>query len=337
MNKRPNEGARSTARASGQARNWATLTPPGLQQITAFRGFANHSHIHLQGRVRAVGRDTLASSCTATTDAPERRVTLQVGRRSATTSLTRLGYYAATVPVCPDLITAPGWHNVLVIADTGHGALTAQHRILLPQERPALLVICDLDGLLLPLRQSPDAPTTPDRDALIGLGRALSGGHTAGTARPAFYVSAHTWDRYPACCQSLADAGLAEAPILFHPAPSRCTTMDYDASKSRHVQNILATYPLSPAVLLTSVGALAQPALAEIVVTNPERFAAVYALESGSASDADRLANLRATCPQLVHADHPGAAAMHAVRNGLIESKERVAAMLSPPPGKSPS
>lgn len=310
----------------GKQSSWATFTSPVPQQIMAFRGFGNRRNMHLQGRVRAVGRDALGQLGypAAEETSGQFAVALQFGSYSTTTTLTQLGDYSVTIPADAIHSDRAGWQNILVVANTERGALTARHRILFPQEAPSLLVICDLDGTVLPMHSgliNHGSVPANSRTAWARFAMALSHDVTAEYARPVFCISGQDWDGYQSSCQLSAEAGLPEAPILLHPAPSLRTSSAGHLSKGGHVKRILDTYSHSPAALLTTAAGASQPALSQVLADYGDRFCTVYVVGGSVAPAADAIARLQTTCADIVYVDHPSAAARHAHRIGLIDDE----------------
>lgn len=237
--------------------------------------------MHLQGHVGREGRESvLGGSRHSAASGTRQQVTLQIGAERRVCDLSPQGYYAATLPV-PDSDPAAGtpWRDILVITDTGHGARTAHHRVLIPRIDPTLLVIWDVDNTLVGV----DAPAGAQE-----LCRGLVHGSDHPGRCPAFFLSGRNWPQYLALSHQLAEMDVPEGPVLLNPAPPDGIQTEERQCKAGHLERILATYPGSPAVLVTTAPVLAEGALMNAVTAHEDRFTAVYALDAAPGEPSPR-------------------------------------------------
>ena len=248
------------------------------------------------------------------------RLLATFGGRSIETTSDKEGYFNVEIEA-PGL--TPGWHDVqLHLPDL---AATETGRVLVPQPDAEFGVISDLDDtviqsdvmrklrMLVQLAVS-NAHTRKPFEGVAAFYRALHRDRN-----PFFYVSKSPHNLYTPLVEFLQHQQLPAGPLLLRDYGLR---MKKD-HKTRAVENILATYPRLPFILVGDSGEQDPEIYAEILGRFPERIRVIYIRSIDRSAERLRAieklaAQVASTECQLVLAQDSEFAAAHAVAEGLI-------------------
>ena len=106
--------------------------------------------------------------------------------------------------------------------------------------------------------------------------RSLVEGPAGGGTNPIFYVSSSPWNLYDVIAEFLEAEGIPAGPLLLRDWDLGPGLFRHGGHKSRHIREILGTYPTLPFILIGDSGQEDPEIYAEIVADHPGRILAVY-------------------------------------------------------------
>ena len=223
------------------------------------------------------------------------------------------GYFRLEIP----RTSRPGWQEIeLELLHPSSAQAVAC--VLVPSPRARFGVISDIDDtvvrsdvtrklrMILTVALSNARTRMPFR-GVAAFYRALHAG-----VNPVFYVSKSPWNLYAPLVEYLEVQGLPKGPLLLRDFGWR---RDKE-HKRKAIEDILATYPKLPFVLIGDSGEHDPEIYAGIVQRFPGRIRAIYI----RAVNRRRIAEV-AGCP-LVVAPEAEPAALHAAASGLIQASD---------------
>ena len=242
---------------------------------------------------------------------------------SATQGVTdREGYFSLALE---GLALRPGWHRVRLSLESGDGE--ASGRVLVPSPRARFGLISDIDDtvvfsnvgnklkMVLALALS-NARTRKPFAGVAAFYRALHAG-----TNPVFYVSKSPWNLYTPLVEYLAHQGLPSGPLFLRDFGLRMRRNH----KTLAIEQILATYPQLPFVLVGDSGEEDPEIYSSIVHRFPQRIRAIYIRcvdERRIAHIARLIEDVAKTGCQLVLVHDTAQAAVHAAAEGLIQPSD---------------
>lgn len=206
--------------------------------------------------------------------------------------------------------------------------------ILLPPPSASFGVISDMDDTVLQSRVTnflraarllllENARTRLPFPGVAAFYRALVEGVGGDAGNPIFYVSSSPWNIYDVIADFLEAQEIPAGPLLLRDWDLLGIRDRHRNHKSRHIIEILDTYPALPFVLVGDSGQEDPEIYSDIVRTHPGRVLAIYI--RNVTSDPERGAAIAALAAEvkmagvpLVLADDTLAAATHAAEHGWI-------------------
>ena len=225
-----------------------------------------------------------------------------------------------------DAKVKPGWQQVeLELLHPGNAKAVAC--VLVPSRRARFGVISDIDDtvvrshvtrklrMILTVALS-NARTRAPFPGVAAFYRALHAG-----VNPFFYVSKSPWNLYAPLVEYLEVQGLPQGPLLLRDFGWRSEKNH----KLKMIEEILATYPKLPFVLIGDSGEHDPEIYADLVRRFPKRIRAVYirSVDPRRISAIEKLAReIAKTGCQLVLSAEAEPAAAHAAAEGLIQASD---------------
>ena len=229
-----------------------------------------------------------------------------------------------------------GWSEVpleLQHHEAAHRARTVAP-ILSPAPEAALGVISDMDDTVLQSRVTnflraarlillENSRTRLPFPGVAAFYRALVAGESGGAANPIFYVSSSPWNIYDVIADFLEAQEIPAGPLLLRDWDLLAMRERHRNHKTRHIAQILDTFPALPFVLVGDSGQEDPEIYSEIVRTHPGRILAIYirnvSRDPGRVAAISELAGeVKKAGTALVLADDTLAAAVHAAEHGWI-------------------
>ncbi len=258
-------------------------------------------------------------------EVPGARIRALHGNRARETVSDREGYFRVELPGGGH---GHGWNDVALelVRDP---KIRAVARVLVPSPRARFGVISDIDDTVVQTHVTSrtrmlltvaltNARTRKPFAGVAAFYRALHAG-----INPVFYVSKSPWNLYPLLVEYLELQQLPHGPLLLRDFSLRMKK----GHKERAIEEILATYPRLPFVLVGDSGEADPEIYGDVVRRHPRRIRAVYIRSVNP--DPRRIAAIERligevakTGCQLVLAADSLAAAAHAAAEGLIQPSD---------------
>jgi phosphatidate phosphatase APP1 len=222
----------------------------------------------------------------------------------------------------------PGWNDVRLelVRDP---AIRATAQVMVPSPRARFGVISDIDDTIVQTNVTrrvrmlltvalANARTRKPFAGASAFYRALHAG-----VNPFFYVSKSPWNLYAPLVEFMALQGLPRGPLLLRDLGLRMRK----GHKESAIEEILATYPALPFVLIGDSGEADPEIYAAVVRRHPDRIRAVYIRSVDPnprrvAAIEALIAEVAKTGSQLVLCPDSFAAAAHAAAEGLIQPSD---------------
>lgn len=320
----------------------------GPLTIVPYRGYGTEQRAVLRGRV--VEASALERSLPADSrwrnirrmlrrfnshEVPDVRIKASIGAMDATTCTDDEGYFEVSL-ASPELSGHGAWKlawvEVMDAKVRGAEPVRAAAEVLVPGREVELCVVSDIDDTVLQTHVSQrlrmiwvtlsgSAFTRMPFEGTSELYRALAAGASGYAGNPVFYVSKSPWNLYdflvdfldyhdlPRGPLLLRDIGLREAPPLDH--------------KTETVQQLLATYPGLPFVLIGDSGERDPDIYLAAAERHPGRIRAIYirdlgAARAGAAERAAQRERARACGTEMLWVEHAALALDHARAKGWV-------------------
>jgi phosphatidate phosphatase APP1 len=230
----------------------------------------------------------------------------------------------------------PGWADVSL--ELQHHETARQARaiapILSPPAGAAFGVISDMDDTVLQSRVTnflraarllllENARTRLPFPGVAAFYRALVAGPSGGAGNPIFYVSSSPWNIYDVIADFLEAQEIPAGPLLLRDWDLLAMRDPHASHKSRHIAEILETFPALRFVLVGDSGQEDPEIYSAIVRSHPERILAIYIRDVTKNRERieaiGRLAeDVRKAGTPLVLTDDTLSAAIHAAQHGWI-------------------
>jgi len=240
------------------------------------------------------------------------------------------GYFTIALSVRGQRLTS---FNKVEVHLEWDASVRASAEVMIPSSRARFGVISDIDDTVV--------ETNALRKASMLLTVALSNAHTrkpfkgvaqfyralhAGGANPFFYVSKSPWNLYPVLTEFFALQRLPDGPLLLRDYGLHMLSRGAD-HKGGSIEDILATYPKLPFVLIGDSGESDPEIYAGVLRRHPKRIRAIYIRSVDPAPGRIRAiealaAQVAKTGCQLVLARDSEVAAAHAAAEGLVQPSE---------------
>lgn len=281
---------------------WRPLTGlVGLRtprQIVPHRSYGNHEQVCVRGRVlgnrphaAALVSDGLWSHLThsrrrwLTFEVPDAAVEVTFEGQSQTVRTDHEGYFEAYFAHPGGELSKTIWWDA--VSNMPNTSVHAPHEILVPGENAQRLIISDVDDTVIRTGATQLWTITRltffrgvhERRALAGvpeLYRKLVGPNAD---NPLFYVSSSAWNLYEMLTQIMDLCDLPRGPILLQClglANNRFVREPGHRHKLHKVEELLATYPELPAILIGDSGQHDARLYVDAVRRNPGRIEAIY-------------------------------------------------------------
>lgn len=277
----------------------------GPIRILPYRGFGNHQHCFVMGRVlenkRVGGPEENDSAWNnmwnmvrrfSTAQVPQARVRIRFGQQEFETTSDDEGYFRLRLDFASPPDKGP-WHDVqLELPDQPPGGAlptATVGRTLIPASESDFAIISDLDDTVIESHATDfwkivritclnNARTRMPLPGVSAFYRALHAGPTGAAQNPFFYVSSSAWNLYDLMVDFLDLHQIPAGPILLRNL--RISRHWLVKTGHRHkfekAQNILATYPELKFLLIGDAGQDDPEIYRELVRAFPDRIAAIY-------------------------------------------------------------
>lgn len=321
-------------------------------EIVPFRGFGNGDEFVLEGRlIESKGMsqprdDSGLLENVANTirrfdsdEVPDARLRATFRGRRYEAFTDREGYFAFRFDAGG--ASRPGWHTArveLVESMVKQAGIEAKGSMLLPSSRAEFIVVSDLDDTIVKTGAfdrmtmvrvvlSQNARTRTPFPGVSRLYRELEKGPDRRGNNPVFYVSRSGWNLYDLFERFLEEHDLPAGPLLLRDLAlieKASRTVSHSGHKLRRIEQILATYPSLPLVLVGDSGQEDPETYASIVKKHPRRIRAVYLRDvTAGRRDHEVAAIVRRIAKQGVPAlatEDTLSLAVHAADHGLIRT-----------------
>jgi len=234
---------------------------------------------------------------------------------------------------------ASGWQPVELelIAQRGVQARFAMSEVLVPSPRARFGVVSDLDDTVLQSKVTSvlraarlllleNARTRLPFPGVAAFYRALANVSSVKEAaeNPVFYVSSNAWNMYDVVADFLDHQGIPRGPVLLKDWDLGRNPLRNADHKTRHIHEILDTYPALPFILVGDSAQEDPEIYSEVVRAYPGRVLAIYIRDvSRHAERSSAIAELATRVTEngstLVLANDTIAAARHAGERGWID------------------
>ncbi len=281
MSEQPSRMVRGLARAgdalssgSRSLRDRVGLVRP--PKVTTYRGYGTTSEVRMRGRVleaftAPAWPDSLEASRLDTLAATASRfLTAELGGVAVTGDIGDHGSHAESDPegFVEVRVTGefrPGWQ---VGRMQPNGGAEAEVRVLVPPTDAPYLVISDIDDTVLvtdvdqPIRMIARTLMSPPgrRRVIPGIAELyarLTGEATGPLRAPMFYLSSSPWNLHGLIDRILSQNDLPEGPLLLSDwgfTPEWAIRAPAMTHKLRHIEDLAATYPDLPIILIGDSG-----------------------------------------------------------------------------------
>jgi phosphatidate phosphatase APP1 len=334
---------------------WAIAgSGPALHEVTPYRGFGTPSRVLVQGRAMqakelgpAGEHDNILINLINTykrvdSDALARaRVSVSLGMAEREIVTDDEGFFREWIDLPAPLVVRGDWHPVqyrlLAPLHPTQPDVRATGRVRIPRANATFGVISDLDDTVIQSRVANflqavrtimlgNARTRLPFAGVAAFYRALECGADGAQCNPIFYVSSSPWNIHDVITEFLSLQGIPDGPVMLRDwdidlnalAPSRLKQ-----HKEPLINEILATYPSLPFILIGDTSQRDPEIYREIVRQHPDRILAIYIRNVDPnperATSVQALAEeVLAAGSSLVLADDTAAAAKHAAEHGWI-------------------
>jgi phosphatidate phosphatase APP1 len=334
---------------------WAIAgSGPALHEVTPYRGFGTPSRVLVQGRAMqakelgpAGEHDNILINLINTykrvdSDALARaRVSVSLGTAEREIVTDDEGFFREWIDLPAPLVVRGDWHPVqyrlLAPLHPTQPDVRATGRVRIPRANATFGVISDLDDTVIQSRVANflqavrtimlgNARTRLPFAGVAAFYRALECGADGAQCNPIFYVSSSPWNIHDVITEFLSLQGIPDGPVMLRDwdidlnalAPSRLKQ-----HKEPLINEILATYPSLPFILIGDTSQRDPEIYREIVRQHPDRILAIYIRNVDPnperATSVQALAEeVLAAGSSLVLADDTAAAAKHAAEHGWI-------------------
>src|SRR5688572_4496682 len=321
--------------------------------IVPYLGFGTPSRLKVSGRVlREIAHRTPDAAESVwrnfaefwarmeSDELPGARLRVASGGAAVDTVSDHEGHFGATLDIAAAL--PGGWHPVdvelLEPKPRSGRAVRARADVLVPAGNARFGVISDIDDTvvwsdigrklrMLAMLMRGNARTRKPFKGVAAFYQALHRGVHGDEGNPVFYVSSSPWNLYTPLLDFLSLNGLPRGPLmlkdfgehlLFEPS-------DHHAHKRRCIEQVFATYPDLPFVLIGDSGERDPEIYRELVRNHHGRVRVIYIRSVTADPDrvaaVDRLAEeVRGSNVQLVLAHDSEFAAVHAAGENLIHA-----------------
>ena len=248
------------------------------------------------------------------------------------------GHFHFTIQL--DAAVEPGWHAVDLVlvnaAPPGDTPVSTRADVLVPEPTARFGVISDLDDTviwsdvgrklrMLALLMRSNARMRKPFKGVAAFYRALHRGVGGDERNPVFYVSSSPWNLYAPLLDFLQLQGLPRGPLMLRDFGEHLlfATSGHGSHKRRCIEQLFATYPGLPFVLIGDSGEKDPEIYSGLVKDHAPRVRTIYIRNVTPNPDRvdaiDRLAaEAERSGAQLVLAADSEAAAVHAAGEGLI-------------------
>ncbi len=314
--------------------------------ILTYRGFGSDDGVTVLGRVVEARTGALPSAEDSrwqnfrrvfryfnTREVAGAQLTIRHGDARMTTLADEEGFFRARLPLPGG--GSPGWDAAEIELTGCHlpgwKPIVSRAEVLVPSPQAAFGIISDIDDTVLEthvtqrLRMvwvtvSRNAHTRLAFPGTTELYRALVAGPQGRGDNPVFYVSKSPWNLYDFLIEFLDRHGLPRGPLFLRDVGLRAEApLDF---KSAAIDDIFATYPRLPFVLVGDSGERDPDIYVETAARHPGRVRAIYIREVRSSrrrrQELEQLAIEAARLgTQLLYVGHAEQAAEHARSFGL--------------------
>ncbi len=336
-----------------KARVGRRLGPPARPRIQAYRSFGTDGRLHVRGRVlddpplrRPTPDDTLFDNVAAmlrrmeSDEMPGVRLRVTLGDAVAETVTDEEGYFSATLFPEGPLPAETRWHEARVELVEVPGLTGARAEalspVLVPPATAQFGVISDVDDTVLQTGATDfvgmmrttfagNAHTRLPFEGVAAFYRALATGRGTTDDNPVFYVSSSPWNLYDLLVDFLEIQGLPRGPLLLRDLGIDATKFikaGHMEHKTAIIEEILATYPDLPFILIGDSGQHDPEIYAHAARRHPGRVQAIYIRDVAPAlrdAQVERLsAELALENVEMVVVPDSLAAARHAAGRGWI-------------------
>ncbi len=325
----------------------------GPLRIVPYRGHGTRERLYLRGRVlrgdpipAASAEDSAWRNLLHTLrrlesdEVPAARVRARIGGVEADALADDEGYFEFDLAVATPEEDREVWRAIeLELLDPvgPEGPARAVGHALVPPVEASFGVISDIDDTVVKtdvtsvLRMArlillTNARTRLAFEGVAAFYRALAAGDAGPRTNPVFYVSSSPWSLYELLLEVFQVHGVPDGPLVLRDyGISR--EMIFSTSHRDHklaaIEQILATHPALPFVLLGDSGQQDPEIYQEVVARHPGRIRAIYIRD---VTPPERDAEVRAIGEALreqgvdvVYSDDTLGAALHAAASGLID------------------
>ncbi len=325
------------------------------QQIAAYSGYANDSHVWVHGRVlasrpiaTATGAETWWQNLHATfqrwesDEVAAAEVKLRYGDKVFPVVTDDEGYYAVRLDRNP---AVPASEDVTATYADGEVLLIATHRVFSPHRDAQYLIVSDMDDTVLHtgitdlltaarLTFLGNAKSRKPLPGVAGLYRALMAGGEGTATNPIFYVSNSGWNLYDLLDHFIEINDLPGGPLLLRDLGFNDRHASSREHKAETVRHLLERFTSLPVVLIGDSGQHDAEIYADIATSFPGRVLAIYVrdidprIDSPYDLDVDSVFDeFSGTQVPMVRGEDSRAFAEHMQTLGILplESSERVA------------
>ncbi len=260
----------------------------------------------------------------------------------------REGYFELKVDAEQPLPTNQLWHKVpLVIPADGVGdnqpgaaKVTATGKVMVPPQTSKIGVISDIDDTVLQTNATNllkmarvvflnNAQTRLPFEGVAAFYAALQRGASGMEKNPLFYVSSSPWNLYDLLVDFMQIHGIPAGPLFLQDyglEPGKLVTASHKAHKLAAIEQIFATYPRLPFILIGDSGQEDPEIYVDLLSRHAERIRAIYIRDVSTAAReqamAELIAEAKAHNVEMLHVADTQAAANHAYAKGFIQGKE---------------